>query len=200
MRSRLLPEPWTLHLHLQLHLRLRLVPRSSCRRCQRHCDRNRGCVGVQVRQFYTAPTLLRSLLQLGDEWPQKYDRSSLRVLGSVGEPINEHAWHWFHDVSSSRRRAAARGRPGGRGGRGGRGWGGGWGGGEVIGLLGAVRGQARLCRCARSPRALYLYPAVDNKQKPACLPAFLCFLSFLCMFSCLWPLPPPFSPWSSTLV
>ncbi len=51
-----------------------------------------------MRQFYTAPTLLRSLLQHGDEWVKKYDRSSLCVLGSVGKPINEHAWHWFHEV------------------------------------------------------------------------------------------------------
>ncbi|GAX72977.1 hypothetical protein CEUSTIGMA_g430.t1 [Chlamydomonas eustigma] len=57
----------------------------------------------KVRQFYTAPTLLRSLLQHGDDWVTKYDRSSLRVLGSVGEPINEHAWHWFHEVVGEKR-------------------------------------------------------------------------------------------------
>ena len=49
----------------------------------------------QVRQFYTAPTLLRSLMQTGDKWVQQHDRSSLRVLGTVGEPIGEHAWNWF---------------------------------------------------------------------------------------------------------
>mmetsp|Transcript_7614 Transcript_7614/g.16508 ORF Transcript_7614/g.16508 Transcript_7614/m.16508 type:complete len:668 (-) Transcript_7614:1182-3185(-) len=57
----------------------------------------------KVRQFYTAPTLLRSLLQLGDEWVTRHDRSTLRVLGSVGEPINEHAWHWFHEVVGEKR-------------------------------------------------------------------------------------------------
>ncbi|KXZ53705.1 hypothetical protein GPECTOR_6g622 [Gonium pectorale] len=52
----------------------------------------------KARTFYTAPTLLRSLLQLGDAWPRQSDLSSLRILGSVGEPINEHAWHWYHEV------------------------------------------------------------------------------------------------------
>ncbi len=55
---------------------------------------------LQVRIFYTAPTLLRSLLQQGDEWVLRHDRSSLRVMGTVGEPINDHAWHWYHDVSA----------------------------------------------------------------------------------------------------
>ncbi len=52
----------------------------------------------QVRQFYTAPTLLRSLLQLGDAFPRQANLASLRVLASAGEPMNEHAWHWFHEV------------------------------------------------------------------------------------------------------
>jgi acetyl-CoA synthetase len=51
----------------------------------------------KVNIFYTAPTAIRSLMAMGDEWPAKYDMSSLRVLGSVGEPINEEAWHWYHD-------------------------------------------------------------------------------------------------------
>lgn len=51
-----------------------------------------------INQFYTSPTAIRLLLQQGDEWVKKYDRSSLRVLGSVGEPINAEAWHWYHDV------------------------------------------------------------------------------------------------------
>jgi acetyl-CoA synthetase len=51
----------------------------------------------KVNIFYTAPTAIRSLMRFGDEWPAKYDLSSLRVLGSVGEPINEEAWHWYHD-------------------------------------------------------------------------------------------------------
>lgn len=48
-----------------------------------------------MRVFYTAPTLLRSLMQAGDEWVTKHDRSSLRVLGTVGEPIGQNAWNWF---------------------------------------------------------------------------------------------------------
>ena len=50
-----------------------------------------------VNIFYTAPTAIRSLMAMGDEWPQKHSLDSLRVLGSVGEPINEEAWHWYHD-------------------------------------------------------------------------------------------------------
>eukprot|EP00798_Chlamydomonas_sp_ICE-L_P010566 gene10566-12221_t len=52
----------------------------------------------KARAFYTAPTLIRSLLQLGDKWVEQHDLSSLRVLGTVGEPIGAHAWHWYHDV------------------------------------------------------------------------------------------------------
>lgn len=48
--------------------------------------------------FYTAPTAIRSLIRLGEEWPNKYDMSTLRVLGSVGEPINPEAWMWYHRV------------------------------------------------------------------------------------------------------
>jgi acetyl-CoA synthetase len=51
----------------------------------------------RVNIFYTAPTAIRSLMAMGDEWPTKHDLSTLRVLGSVGEPINEEAWHWYHD-------------------------------------------------------------------------------------------------------
>ncbi|HXR04074.1 MAG TPA: acetate--CoA ligase [Verrucomicrobiae bacterium] len=50
----------------------------------------------KVTIFYTAPTAIRSLIRLGDEWPAKYDLSSLRMLGSVGEPINPEAWIWYH--------------------------------------------------------------------------------------------------------
>lgn len=53
---------------------------------------------VQVRVMYTAPTLLRSLMQYGDEWVTSHSRSSLRILGTVGEPINPHAWNWFNEV------------------------------------------------------------------------------------------------------
>ncbi|HEX9047588.1 MAG TPA: acetate--CoA ligase [Verrucomicrobiae bacterium] len=50
----------------------------------------------KVTSFYTAPTAIRALIRLGDEWPAKYDLSSLRVLGTVGEPINPEAWIWYH--------------------------------------------------------------------------------------------------------
>ncbi|GAB4275271.1 MAG: acetate--CoA ligase [Coriobacteriia bacterium] len=49
-----------------------------------------------VNQFYTAPTAIRALMKLGEEWPAKYDLSSLRVLGTVGEPINPEAWMWYY--------------------------------------------------------------------------------------------------------
>lgn len=51
----------------------------------------------QVNQFYTAPTAIRSLLALGMEHISDKNLSSLKVLGTVGEPINEEAWHWYHD-------------------------------------------------------------------------------------------------------
>ncbi len=51
-----------------------------------------------VNIFYTAPTALRSLMGMGDAWVRKYKRSSLRILGSVGEPINPEAWEWYHRV------------------------------------------------------------------------------------------------------
>jgi acetyl-CoA synthetase len=49
-----------------------------------------------INQFYTAPTAIRALMKAGDEWPGKYDLSSLRVLGTVGEPINPEAWMWYY--------------------------------------------------------------------------------------------------------
>ena len=51
----------------------------------------------KATHFYTAPTAIRALMAAGDEWPEKYDLSSLKVLGSVGEPINEEAWEWYHE-------------------------------------------------------------------------------------------------------
>ena len=51
----------------------------------------------QVNIFYTAPTAIRSLMALGDEYLEGKDLSSLRVLGSVGEPINEEAWNWYNE-------------------------------------------------------------------------------------------------------
>jgi len=56
-----------------------------------------------VNQFYTAPTAIRALMKLGEEWPAKYDLSTLRVLGTVGEPINPEAWMWyFRNVGGER--------------------------------------------------------------------------------------------------
>ena len=54
----------------------------------------------QVRQFYTAPTLIRSLEAQDDHFVTDHDRSSLRILGTVGEPINPRAWSWFFEASS----------------------------------------------------------------------------------------------------
>jgi len=51
----------------------------------------------RVNIFYTAPTAIRMLMRFGDEIPAKYDLSSLRILGSVGEPINPEAWHWYYE-------------------------------------------------------------------------------------------------------
>lgn len=51
----------------------------------------------KITQFYTSPTAIRALRRLGDSWVQGHDLSSLRVIGSVGEPINPEAWLWFKD-------------------------------------------------------------------------------------------------------
>jgi len=56
--------------------------------CQRH--------GVTI--FYTAPTAIRALMKAGDDYPARYDLSKLRLLGTVGEPINPEAWIWYHRV------------------------------------------------------------------------------------------------------
>jgi acetyl-CoA synthetase len=52
--------------------------------------------GVTI--LYTSPTAVRGLMRFGDQWPKRHDLTSLRLLGSVGEPINPEAWRWFHDV------------------------------------------------------------------------------------------------------
>jgi acetyl-CoA synthetase len=57
--------------------------------------------GVTV--FYTAPTAIRAFIRLGDEHPKRHDLSSLRLLGTVGEPINPEAWMWYHRVIGGRR-------------------------------------------------------------------------------------------------
>ena len=56
----------------------------------------------RVTVFYSTPTAIRLQMRLGKQWPQKYDLSSLRLLGSVGEPINPEAWLWFRDVTGGR--------------------------------------------------------------------------------------------------
>ena len=53
-------------------------------------------LGVNI--FYTAPTALRAIAQSGDSWVKQYDRRSLRILGTVGEPINPEIWKWYHNV------------------------------------------------------------------------------------------------------
>ena len=58
----------------------------------------RNCQNHGVTVFYTAPTAIRALMKLGDELPRKYDLSRLRLLGSVGEPINPEAWIWYQRV------------------------------------------------------------------------------------------------------
>ncbi len=55
------------------------------------------CEKHKVNQFYTAPTAIRALMAQGNHWPARYDLSSLKVLGSVGEPINEEAWNWYNE-------------------------------------------------------------------------------------------------------
>ncbi|MEM6745711.1 MAG: acetate--CoA ligase, partial [Pseudomonadota bacterium] len=53
------------------------------------------CAKHKVAQFYTAPTAIRALMAKGTEWVEKHDLSSLRLLGTVGEPINPEAWNWY---------------------------------------------------------------------------------------------------------
>jgi acetyl-CoA synthetase len=55
------------------------------------------CESLGVTIFYTAPTAIRALMKLGDDIPARYDLTKLRLLGSVGEPINPEAWMWYHE-------------------------------------------------------------------------------------------------------
>jgi len=64
----------------------------DCSRFWQVADRHR------VTIFYTAPTAIRALMREGDDWVHATSRGSLRLLGSVGEPINPEAWRWYHDV------------------------------------------------------------------------------------------------------
>ena len=52
----------------------------------------------RVNIFYTAPTALRAIMMQGDEWPNKHDLSSIRILGTVGEPINPETWMWYYNI------------------------------------------------------------------------------------------------------
>ena len=60
----------------------------------RFCD---VCDKYSVNQFYTAPTAIRALMACGDEYVDRAELRALKVIGSVGEPINAEAWHWYHD-------------------------------------------------------------------------------------------------------
>jgi acetyl-CoA synthetase len=57
----------------------------------------------KVNILYTAPTAIRAFIKWGDEWPEKHDLSSLRLLGTVGEPINPEAWMWYHEKIGAKR-------------------------------------------------------------------------------------------------
>lgn len=61
------------------------------------------CETHKVTIFYTAPTAIRALMKLGDDIPDQYDLSSIRLLGTVGEPINPEAWIWYHKVIGKER-------------------------------------------------------------------------------------------------
>ncbi|NND54677.1 MAG: acetate--CoA ligase [Gammaproteobacteria bacterium] len=61
------------------------------------------CEELGVTIFYTAPTAIRALMKFGDEFPNKYDLSKIRLLGTVGEPINPEAWMWYHTVIGKER-------------------------------------------------------------------------------------------------
>jgi acetyl-CoA synthetase len=58
---------------------------------------------LKITQFYTAPTAIRAIQRDGDDYVHKYDRSSLRVLGTVGEPINPDTWKWYYEVVGEKR-------------------------------------------------------------------------------------------------
>ncbi len=61
------------------------------------------CEKHKVTVFYTAPTAIRALMKSGEEYPNKYDLTSIRLLGTVGEPINPEAWMWYHRVIGGER-------------------------------------------------------------------------------------------------
>ena len=61
------------------------------------------CDKFGVTVFYTAPTAIRALMRYGDEWPAKYKLDTMRILGSVGEPINPEAWMWYYEKIGRKR-------------------------------------------------------------------------------------------------
>ena len=61
------------------------------------------CEDHKVTIFYTAPTAIRALMKAGDDFPNQYDLSSIRLLGTVGEPINPEAWMWYHKIIGGER-------------------------------------------------------------------------------------------------
>ncbi|UCC24125.1 MAG: acetate--CoA ligase [Gemmatimonadales bacterium] len=61
------------------------------------------CEKYGITVFYTAPTAIRAFMRWGEDWPAKYDLSQLRLLGTVGEPINPEAWMWYHRVIGKER-------------------------------------------------------------------------------------------------
>ncbi len=61
------------------------------------------CEAHRVTIFYTAPTAIRALMKAGDDFPNQYDLSSIRLLGTVGEPINPEAWMWYHKIIGGER-------------------------------------------------------------------------------------------------
>jgi acetyl-CoA synthetase len=58
---------------------------------------------LKINQLYLAPTAIRLLMKYDDDWTRKYDKSSLKLLGSVGEPINHEAWHWYNNLIGQKR-------------------------------------------------------------------------------------------------
>ena len=78
----------------------------SCLKGFQHIHLHQGSEIVDkhnVTIFYTAPTAIRALMGLGNEYVNKTNRSSLRILGTVGEPINPEAWKWYHDVVGNKK-------------------------------------------------------------------------------------------------
>ncbi|MEZ5385697.1 MAG: AMP-binding protein [Prosthecobacter sp.] len=90
-------------------------PRSDCPHAKAHRTGRKTTASADqqyaVTVFYTAPTAIRAYMKWGDEWLKKHDLSSLRLLGTVGEPINPEAWMWYHNKAAANARSLT---PGGR--------------------------------------------------------------------------------------